>query len=722
MRRVYRPLIMVALLLSTLESEAAVGGGKDSSAPPAPLIPSRSDHFGTTIDDPYRWMQDAGSVEQLRTWTKAQNEHARSELARVPHARELLAHVQQLSKATVEVKSYLQRGQRYFYMKRAADAESLSLYVRDVAPGSEERVLLDLATISPDKKTTAFDYYSVSRDGKYVCFGMSAGGSEESVLQVLDVDTGKLLPDLIDRTWNASPQWRPDNRSFLYRRGKLRAAGAPQSETNESIRTYLHVLGTDPVHDVAVFGVGVSPRVSLQPSDQPFVYVMPATHYAIGVVWHGVEDNFAAWIAPIEAIGRPDVPWRKIVDVTDQVTTVEARGDFLYFVSHHSQVLRMRADGGDLSQAQTLSTPGKLVIENVFAASDALYVQASEHGLGRLLRAEYSEGAQPRPVELPIDGTLRALSASAELPGIMFRMESWVRPPVVFSYTHGKPIVDTRLLPTPDIDVSPFVVDEVSVMSTGGVSVPLSIMRARGLERDGSNPTWLTAYGAYGTRNDAAFQPRRIAWLAAGGIYAVCHVRGGGEYGEEWHHEGMKAKKQHSIDDALACARYLVAQKYTSPAHLAMEGGSAGGVVVGGAVTQAPELFAAAIMRVPVVDLLALKDMIVGPANQLEFGSAENATEFPYVLAMSAYHQIRKGVRYPAVLLTAAENDRRVPLWQAAKMAARLQAATASKKPILLRVEGDAGHGVTSTKSQLDAELADCYTFLLWQLKAAKRP
>jgi prolyl oligopeptidase len=273
------------------------------------------------------------------------------------------------------------------------------------------------------------------------------------------------------------------------------------------------------------------------------------------------------------------------------------------------------------------------------------------------------------------------------------------------------------MLPSPSLDLSGFVSEEVSVPSTGGVVVPLSIVHRRGLKLNGTAPTWLSVYGSYGLSSEARFEPRRIAWLESGGIYAVCHARGGGEHGEPWHRAGMKQNKQNTIDDALACARYLIEHKYTATAHLGIEGTSAGGLAAGGALTQHPELFGAAILRVPLVDPIGFERSAGGEINAKEFGSVKVRDEFGPLLAMSPYNGVRDGVRYPAVLLMTSENDQRVPMSQAAKMAARLQAASKSGKPVLLRVATDAGHGIVgATRTQIDAELADIYAFLSWQL------
>jgi prolyl oligopeptidase len=339
-------------------------------------------------------------------------------------------------------------------------------------------------------------------------------------------------------------------------------------------------------------------------------------------------------------------------------------------------------------------------------------------GIGRILRLPFG-GGPAKPLTLPFDGTVDGLVVSTSTPGVFFESQTWVRAPALYRYDpKAGRVVDSGLLPPSQIDTSPYVSTEVQAKSADGAMVPLSIVYRKGVQLDGARPTWLSAYGSYGESFDPNFSPRRLAWLDRGGVYAVAHVRGGGEYGEEWHIAGMKKNKQNTIEDFIACARYLIEHKYTSPQHLGAEGNSAGGIAIGGAITKRPELFAAAIIRVGISDLLRFEETPGGPGNAIEFGSSKIANEFHDLYAASPYHHVMDGEPYPAVMLTGSAHDARVPLWEPAKMTARLQAATSSRKPVLLRVAYEAGHGgrAGTPTSLINAELADCYTFFYWQL------
>jgi prolyl oligopeptidase len=414
-------------------------------------------------------------------------------------------------------------------------------------------------------------------------------------------------------------------------------------------------------------------------------------------------------------------PWRKVADVDDAVTNLDLRGDTAYLVTH-KDAPRFQVSTIDLEhpekKAVVIVPASEVVVTSLGVARDALYVQDLDGGLGRLRRVPYGGGAA-EILALPFEGAISALTTDPRRDGAILQMTSWTKPPLWYTYDPktGK-TVDTKLAPPSPVDFSGVDSAEVKAKSADGTMVPLSIVYKKDIVLDNSHPTWLEGYGAYGITLDPAFSPTRLAWLERGGVFAVAHVRGGGEYGEDWHRGGMLATKQHTIDDFIACAQYLIEKKYTSPAHLAGEGTSAGGITIGGAITQRPDLFGAALIRVGDSDALRSELMESGPANIPEFGTVKTEEGFKALSAMDAYQHVKDATAYPAVLLTTGANDPRVASWQAGKMTARLQAATSSGKPILLRVDYDAGHGMGSTKTQRDEELADEETFLFWQLGA----
>jgi prolyl oligopeptidase len=652
---------------------------------------------------------------------KAQNDYTRNMLARIPGRDQLLERVKALDNAGAVVSALQVWGGKYFYYKTEPGSDNRKLYVRDSLQSSE-RLLVDPEKLTtPDGKHYSIDYFQPSIDGTHVAYGMSQGGSENSVLHVLESTTGKVLSDSIDRAEFGSPSWLPDGHSFFYSRLQKLPPDAPATARYQKLRVYHHSLAADPESEPAVFGYDVNPNIKVTEDDFSVLAYSPgAPHYLLGLVIHGVKRELDVYAVPLEATPGSNTAWKKIAEEADAVTGLDVHGDSIYLLSHKDasrfKVLRTTLAKADLTKASVVVPPSEVVVTSISAAADALYIQDLDGGVGRLRRLPH-DGGGIQPVKLPFDGAIQSLATNPTQPGAWIELTSWTKSPLWFALDakSGKP-ADTGLVPPSPVDFSQIDSEEVKAKSADGTMVPLSVIHKRGLVLDGSHPAWLEGYGAYGITLDPTFRPIDLAFLERGGVFAVSHVRGGGEYGEDWHLAGKKLTKQHTIDDFIAGAQYLIEHKYTSPAHLAGEGTSAGGVTIGGAITQHPELFGAALIRVGDSDSLRSELMASGPANIPEFGTVKEADGFKALYAMDAYQHVKPDTAYPAVLLTTGVNDPRVASWQAAKMTARLQASSNSSKPVLMRVDYDAGHGIGSTKSQRDTEFADEVAFLFWQL------
>ncbi|HWE62170.1 MAG TPA: prolyl oligopeptidase family serine peptidase, partial [Chloroflexota bacterium] len=413
------------------------------------------------------------------------------------------------------------------------------------------------------------------------------------------------------------------------------------------------------------------------------------------------------------------IPWRKVADVEDAVTGFDIKGETIFLKSHRDaprfKVLATAAATPDLASAVTVVPESTVVIQDLRVAGDYLLTRDLDGGIGRLRRTPLA-GGTPQPVALPFEGTVRELAGAPAAPQVLLQLTSWTESPRIFRCDVQEATVeDTGWLPPSPIDFGDIEAHEVQAPAPDGTLVPLSIVHRKGLPRDGSSPTLLMGYGSYGFTLDPAFVPAMLAWYERGGVYAIAHLRGGGEYGDDWHRAGQKLNKEHTITDLIACAEYLIAHGYTCPERLAGEGTSAGGIPSGGALVRRPDLWAVMVIRVGVTNTLRVETSENGPNNVPEFGSVSTEEGFRGLLITDSYSRVRKGLAYPAVLLTTGLNDPRVVVWQASKMAARLQAATSSGKPILLRVEEQAGHGMGSTRRQIDEELADTLAFLLDQ-------
>jgi len=712
------PFPRATALLCALTATVATAQTKP---PVAPVKDVTDTYFGVAVNDPYRYMEDMKDPEVI-AWMKAQADYTRVVLDRIPQRAVLLSEIQKYGDAAPSRTFGIQvNGNDIYYYKRLASENIPKLYGRK-GIGGKERLLVDPEAMKgPENQHYAIDWFSPSPDNKYIAYGLSLGGSEQSVLHVKDVATGKETGDLINRANFGPPGWTSDNR-LLYNRLQKLAPDAPPAEKYVNSRVYLHPLGSDPEKDVAILGPGVAPGVTIDPASIPSAGTIPGSRHAVGVVANGVEREQTIYVATIESLaaGKPD--WKKVVDPSDDVTDLTLIGDDLYLLSHKGasrfKVLKLDLKEPDLAKAGMVMPPSESVVTGLAAAKDALYVRRMNGSTSDLLRVPYTAGAKPVAVKLPFDADIAALATDVRVPGVIYEAGAWTRYGGFYSYDpRTSKVTDTGLQPQGPYDnLDELVATEVKVPSHDGTLVPLSIVHRKGLKLDGANPTILYGYGAYGISQTPSYGPTFLPWFRRGGILAVAHVRGGGEYGQDWYKGGYKGTKPNTWKDAIACAEWLIANKYTATPRLAILGGSAGGILVGRSITERPDLFGAAIDAVPVSDSLRMELSANGVPNIPEFGSVKTEEGFKALYAMSSYHHVKDGTAYPATLVPTGINDPRVDAWEAGKMAARLQAASTSGKPVLLRIDYDAGHGIGSTKKQAYEERADEFAFLFWQL------
>ena len=691
-----------------------------SKPPVAPVKEIVDTYFGATVADPYRYMEDMKNPE-VSAWMKAQADYTRAALDKIPQRAELLKEVAKYGDAAAARISSLQVvGDMVYYLKRNANENIAKLYVRRGFAG-KERLLVDPdKQPAPEGKHNAIDYYQPSPDNKYLAFGISVGGSEESVIHVLEVATAKETGDVIDRANFATPSFLPDGRLVYSRLQKL-APDAPSTDKYQNQKTFVHALGTNPDNDAAILGAGVSPAVTVAPAELVVAGNPIGSKYMIGAVVNGVQREIRLYVAPRDALAGDKTPWVKLTETADDVTDIAVHGDWAYLLTHKNasrfKVLRVSLAKPDIGSAEVAVPESESVVTGLAAAKDALYVQRMNAGISELLRLDYEPGAKAAMIKLPFDGDISALASDQRVAGVVVDMSAWTKFGGYYAYEPkaGK-FVDTKLQPQSKYDNPQGLVStEVKVKAADGTMVPLSIVHRKGIKLDGSNPTVLYGYGAYGISETPFYRPTFLPWFERGGVFAVAHVRGGGENGEAWYKAGYKLTKPNTWNDAIACAEWLIANKYTSSAKLGIWGGSAGGIFVGRSITDRPDLFAAAIDDVPVSDAVRMELSPNGVPNIPEFGTVKTEDGFKGLLAMSSYHHVKDGTKYPAVMLVTGFNDPRVDSWEAGKMTARLQAALGGDRPILLRIDYDAGHGFGSTKKSQYEERADTFAFMFWQ-------
>ena len=671
--------------------------------------------FGQTVTDPYRWLED-WHEGKVADWLKAQDTYTRSALNGIPGRDKFLARVKALDTASTRVRNAQIWGGTLFYLKADPGADNVKLYVKE--EGSPERLLLDPELLTKDGVHTSIDYFQPSLDGKLVAYGISPGGSENSVLHVLQTATGKALPDAIDRARFGAVSWLPGNKSFLYNRLQKLAPDMPRTALEQRSRAYIHELGQDPEKDRFVFGWNYSADVKVDDNDISIPIYSPPTPYLFGLLAHGTQNEVTVYYVPVDQMKGNAIAWKKLFDVDAAVTNFTLYKDDVYLVTHKNkpryEVIRTSLKNPDVAHATVVVPASELVIQEADVAADGIYMRDLDGGIGRLRRLSFEGKIESIPAGE--DQSVAEISATPTEPGPLVHVVSWTTSPKWMRYdAKSRTISDTGIQPPLPVDTSAYEAVEVRAKSADGTMIPLSIIRPKNITLDGNRPTHLIGYGAYGISLDPHFDPVWLAWLERGGVIAFAHVRGGGEYGEEWYRAGYKLTKQHTIDDFIATAQYLIENKYTSPQHLSGEGTSAGGILIGGAITQRPDLFAGALIRVGCSNALRMEFEPNGPPNIAEFGTVTDPDGFKGLYGMDAYQHVKDGTDYPGVLLTAGINDPRVDPAQPAKMTARLQAATSSKRPVLLRVDYDAGHGMGSTRGQHDLEFADEMSFLLWQ-------
>jgi prolyl oligopeptidase len=697
-----------------------------ASAQPLPVFPAQNvsdTYFGTVVDDPYRALENTKDA-QAGAWMKAHADHAHATLRGLKGYDGLLKRVAELDNATEAVVGDVRRmpDGTIFFTRRGAKDNTFKLYVRKM-DGKDSLVADPDDWQKRTGKPHAINYYFPSPDGKLVALGVSASGSEEAVLYVIETATRKLVGTPIDRAEYAGAyagiSWMPDGKSFFHLRLQEIPASAPATERYKNMRLWLHTVGTDAGKDTLVLGPEVSPRVPVAPTEQAFVIVTPGSRHAVAMVVADVEREVTLYSAPLATVGKPGTPWTKICGVADQVTSFTMKGDDIYLMTYAASprfsIVRTSLAKPDLKSAQTVVAPSDQVIFEVAAARDALYYE-SRDGAVKLLKRLPWGAKEASEVGFPVSGAASIVSATPAADGAIATLRAWTRATEIFAVDGTGKATNTGLQPLGKFGApADLVTTEVKVKSHDGALVPLSIIHRRGVQLDGTNPALLQAYGAYGITEEPGFTARRLAWLEKGGVFAVANVRGSGVYGKDWHKAGFKATKPNTWKDFIACAEYLVAQKYTSSAKLGILGGSAGGITIGRALTERPDLFAAAIPAVGLLDAVRAETEANGVLNVPEFGTVKKEDEFRALLAMSSYHHVKDGTRYPAVMITHGVNDPRVAVWHSTKFAARLLAANASGKPVLLDLDYESGHGVGDTKAQRQRQTTDIYAFLLWQ-------
>lgn len=703
-----KPVIYGALLALIANAAAAAD---IPAAPVARVAPVTDTYFGEAIVDRYRWMENDKDPEWL-PFLKQQNAHARGVLDQLPKRDELLKRIQQLSGDIASPAEVQKAGKHLFYLQRPVGSNNFKLFVRT---GARERVLVDPTTLDTKTSHVSLDWWRASPDGSKLVYGLSKDGSEDSVLHIMDVRSGGVLKERIPNTQGADPSWLADSSGFFYNQltGKV---NTPERYLDSQAR--FHKLGTDPAKDPVVMKRGLDAAIQYDNIQAPLV--IASTHSNVAILLLGdVRKEKRIYTAPLQEVLRGIAKWKQVADFSDEVTDFGLRGFDLYLLSNHKhprgRLLKTSALEPSLASAQEVIPESSLVLEGLARAKDGFYIRAMDGGIGKLKRLGLD--GKLTDIALPFDGTLRALDTDSDAPGAMIIFTGWLQPAGIWSVSADGKVADTGITPKPSIDVSAYTTERRFATAKDGTQIPYSLIYKKGLKLDGKNPAFISAYGSYGA---AAYTPsfagRTLALVDQGAVVGYANVRGGGEFGREWHRAGQLENKPNTWRDLIAVCEDMQAKGYTSPAYQAIGGRSAGGITMGRALEERPDLFAAVVSGVGWHNPLRYVAEQNGYGEEPEWGAIADPAGFKALKSIDSYQQVVDGTKYPAILLTTGVTDPRVAPFHPAKMAARLQTATASGKPVLLRVDFDAGHGMGSTRAQQDAEAADTYAFILSQV------
>ncbi|MGA7632326.1 MAG: prolyl oligopeptidase family serine peptidase [Terriglobales bacterium] len=702
-------LIGVLAMAFANDSSSANSTPSNPSGPPrAKIEPVEDTIHGHRIVDPYRYLENPNDPD-TKLYVEEELNYTRSILDPLPGRDKINARLSQLLMIGTVGAPQL-GGKYYFHTRREGNQNQPILYVREGLEG-EDRVLVDVNHLSADG-TVALDWWYASDDGKYVAYGTSPSGSEVSTLHVIETATGKLLPDSIERTRAASLAWKHDNSGFFYTRYPKKG-DVPAGQEVYYRHVFYHALGTDPAQDPLIFGEGRDPEW-----------------------WPNVTlSDDGRWLLIDEEQG-----WTKtqlfLQDLTTKNPPVEITvgKDFLYtadffegklYITSNEDAPHYRVFVADAANPKRenwkeLIPQCDAVLQNASVTGGKLLAQY-EHNATSELKLFALDGKNLADVPLPAIGNVFSVSGRYDRNEIFFGFQSFTVPPSVYRVDlTGVQSTLWAKVDAPSIDPSQYDVQQVWYTSKDGTKIPMFVVSKKGIEKNGKNPTLLTGYGGFNISSTPAFSRSTYLWMEHGGIFAVANLRGGAEFGEEWHRAGMLEKKQNVFDDFIAAGEYLIAQKYTDKDHLAIQGGSNGGLLMGAMITQRPDLFRAVICQVPLLDMLRYQNFQIAKLWIPEYGTAEDAKQFNWLYAYSPYHHVKPGVEYPAILFLTGDTDTRVDPMHAKKMAALLQAeaknGASQQKPILLRIETKAGHGQGKPVTKQIEESTDIYSFLFWQL------
>ena len=710
--KAYRLLFLIGALIGlTLISLPAV-----ESTPQTPKKPVSNEYAGTMVEDLYQWLEKDDDPE-VKAWSNAQNQRTRQYLDKLPDRAAIERQLTEwYAKTSPSYFSLISRPGTLFAMKfQPPKQQPLLVTLTSADDLKSEKVVLD-PNVLDAKGTTAIDWFVPSLDGKHVAISLSKGGSEDGTLHFYETATGKALPDTIAHvqypTAGGSAAWNNDGTGIYYTRFP-RTGERPEADLNFYQQIYFHKLSTADTDDTYSIGKDF-PRIA-----EIVLQASRDGRYILATVANGDGGDFAHYLL------GPNGTWKQITQFSDQIKAARlGRDNALYLLSRagapRGKIPRLSLGTPELKNAVEIVPAGEAVIEQIVPTANALYVGDLLGGPSQIRRFGL-DGKGETMIPIPMISAVQEMVA-LEDNSLLFRDVSYTQPSAWFHCAQGKTEpVETALRTTSPVSFADIEVTREFAISNDGTKIPLNIIFRKGMKRDGQNPTLLYSYGGYGISMSPNFDFTRRLWFDRGGVYVVANIRGGGEFGEEWHKAGNLTRKQTVFDDFAAAAEYLIKEKYTRPEKLAIQGGSNGGLLMGAMITQHPDLVWAVVSAVGIYDMLRVELAPNGAFNVTEFGTVKNPEQFKALYAYSPYHHVVDGTKYPSILMMTGANDGRVAPYHSRKMTARLEEANKSDNPILLRTSSSAGHGIGTALSERIKQLADIYAFLFAQLDMSEK-
>ena len=662
------------------------------------------------IEDPFSYLEDAADA-RTAAFYREQDAAARAKLDAIPGRAEMLGRIRALREASSTVSSIALAGNRVFYLRHDPRRGAAVLCMRDSLT-SPERELVDPVRFDGNGAAATIEWLSPAPDGRHVAYGVALG--ERVVLRVHSVDAHADLPLEIDRArFNEDLEWAQDSRSFFYARVP---ESNPKGRRHANVRIYRHQLGRETARDEIVFAPGVGGARDVPEEARVRIHVPLEGRYAYALVREGVSRDAALHVTEERALADGHPHWRKLADASEGVLDAIAWHDDLFILTQggapRHKVLRAKASAASLTGARVVVPEGDTVVAGIALARDALYLRTMLGGVDRLERVPIGllgNTKTPEFIRIPFDNAITQLVAQPRTPGALLRLQGWIEAPTVVQVeARGGNIRDTRLQPPSPVDFS--AIDEVRLYAAtaDGARIPVTLLYKKTTKLTGDHPTILYAEGAYGIPVRPWFDPGRLAWVERGGVIAIAHVRGGGEYGEAWHRAARGAAKSTSVGDFVTVAEFLVRYGFTQPKRLAAWGDGAGAIPAAVAALGRAGAFAAFVTRAPLADASAIDRMADGLALVPEFGASNNPEARERLRGVSPYFYARENPEAPAALVTAVPGDARFDAWQAAKLVARLQASNPARAALLKSGDG--------ARPRSDADLADMYAFLLAQM------